>query len=729
MVIQTKGDGLRSLDELNDPEIYRLYQSIQRSYFDVVSILPLVTMCYVAALTRFNFQYVGTSGPLFSTAFSFFLLGSLLLIPHLVARVAVTYTPKERQVGTFFRICDSWLLWSYRANIEDTVVVIGTLIVGFYLLARVWAGQCDSLSNVWESQRCNPYASVKSIPGDQVILLYLVPLMAQSIIRGVSIRALIISWALNIIFVIIATMHVGGYLDLWTIMYSVIFINISYVLERLMRITFVQSRATVIAVELSSKIALDLLELRSENERKLKEKEIFQLRGLMGNVAHDLKTPLHSIEADLEVLCVFISKIPTDAINFASVLIQTENSGGKFETEPIFHSLSANCKFMCMAINRSQDFMKASNNIALVPVMETFDIISALTMSVNCINHLQSSRSINVLPICREICPYMISDKYWLSENALCLLSNAIKYSDTGVIDVCVKLIDDLVTKYETDPSDEEIKDSQKSHKIDVRSLEESDFCNSPLHPSRRMIMLSVEDSGIGITEEARKHLFQPFKQAQRMAGGTGLGLYSLSKRIEALGGSNGVSDRSDGKQGSMFWFTFPYRPDETARVDVKNEGVLAVEHIHPDVQDITPRIILLIDDALSILKVTTRLLMMNGHSVKTASNGSIGLKMLKEAYRSQEYNMVLTDLQMPVMDGIEATRRYREFEEEELDNQSRLTGCDTGARKKLLIVGMSANSDDQSRQVALDSGMDYFLSKPFSYKELRAILEIAGST
>jgi signal transduction histidine kinase len=73
---------------------------------------------------------------------------------------------------------------------------------------------------------------------------------------------------------------------------------------------------------------------------------------------------------------------------------------------------------------------------------------------------------------------------------------------------------------------------------------------------------VTVEDNGIGISEEARQTLFQPFKQAQRMAGGTGLGLFSLLKRVEALGGSCGVGSRIDGLEGSIFWFTFPYRCD-----------------------------------------------------------------------------------------------------------------------------------------------------------------------
>ena len=77
----------------------------------------------------------------------------------------------------------------------------------------------------------------------------------------------------------------------------------------------------------------------------------------------------------------------------------------------------------------------------------------------------------------------------------------------------------------------------------------------------KMMLTFYVEDNGIGISEEKQQVLFQPFKQAQRLAGGTGLGLFSLARRLEALGGRYGVCGRSDGASGSVFWFSFPYRP------------------------------------------------------------------------------------------------------------------------------------------------------------------------
>ena len=346
-----------------------------------------------------------------------------------------------------------------------------------------------------------------------------------------------------------------------------------------------------------------------------------------------------------------------------------------------------------------------------------------------------------------------------------------------------------------------------------------------------------------------RETLFQPFRQAQRMTGGTGLGLYSLFKRVEALGGDCGVKARSDGTPGSAFWFSFPYRPDPNAVVpssssrdpslinhnltfisrgdqtasdsgraslplrnrstsmmsgpriesmltDFPNDngGVEVRPALRPVDDRINPRSIapangstvrapiavpststvidvvtsqhtsalsplltmnvpvpvrvpvsvpipepsispllpqpdqpddgalrvLLTDDAPTILKVCKRMLQTNGHAVQTAVNGHQSLEKLKTYYTNNECDVLLTDLQMPVMDGVESTKRFRAWEETQqclLDDQ-RLP-----RRPHFLIIGMSANSDAQSKQEALDAGMDYFCPKPFNYEEFGAII------
>jgi signal transduction histidine kinase len=163
--------------------------------------------------------------------------------------------------------------------------------------------------------------------------------------------------------------------------------------------------------------------------------------------------------------------------------------------------------------------------------------------------------SIEVSLLPSTLCGDIITDKHWFMENMLCLLSNAVKYSNKGVIRVTLDHIDQLP---ESDPPiiyrrDEESK--QITEPTDMRPCPGYNPC----------ILISVEDAGIGISEKERMDLFQPFKQVQRLAGGTGLGLYSLSSRIHALQGSRGVSTRKDGKQGSTFWFAIPYRPDPNA--------------------------------------------------------------------------------------------------------------------------------------------------------------------
>jgi two-component system cell cycle response regulator CpdR len=173
------------------------------------------------------------------------------------------------------------------------------------------------------------------------------------------------------------------------------------------------------------------------------------------------------------------------------------------------------------------------------------------------------------------------------------------------------------------------------------------------------------------------------------------------------------VKSRSDGNQGSMFWFTFPYRP--CLDIDTSQHGqMLFGKEIN-----VTPshdsRHILLVDDSLSILKVISRMLTMNGHTVETALDGSIGLKRLMAAHATRDIDMLITDLQMPVMDGIEATSRFRKFE----NQQNKLRG----ESRRLLIVGVSASNDTQSKNDGLDAGMDYFLFKPFVYKDLVQIL------
>ena len=296
------------------------------------------------------------------------------------------------------------------------------------------------------------------------------------------------------------------------------------------------------------------------------------------------------------------------------------------------------------------------------------------------------------------MCSCIITGNHFLKDNLLCLVSNAVKYADSGAtIDVRISVV----------------------------------FASSPQLSQRSqqsMVMVMVEDTGIGISDDLKEVLFKPFQQAQRSAGGTGLGLFSLAGRIQSLEGMCGVRNRDDDKQGSVFWFTFPYRPDEICVSVCGPVDGTGVPVPMPQVADAAPWLpplrILLTDDAASILKVTKRFLEKNGHTVKTAENGNQSLELLKA--RRDDFDLLITDLQMPVMDGFESVKRYREFEQKHERRATNQGPHEQQSSRHFFIVGMSAKADEQTKCDVFSVGMDAFVSKPFDYKTL--VDELKGS-
>ena len=182
-------------------------------------------------------------------------------------------------------------------------------------------------------------------------------------------------------------------------------------------------------------------------------------------------------------------------------------------------------------------------------------------------------------------------------------------------------------------------------------------------------LLIEVEDTGIGISEEKLKTLFAPFQQAQRFAGGTGLGLFSLARRVEAQHGACGVRNREDGVGGCVFWFMLPYVPDptmlqegllrghsylglDTLSTSRTDESIHQIdrEHCIVDTSARAPHSphtvtldILLVDDSVSVRKTTSMMLSKQGHVVDTAVNGADALEKLLV----KTYDIVLMDIQV----------------------------------------------------------------------------------
>ena len=214
----------------------------------------------------------------------------------------------------------------------------------------------------------------------------------------------------------------------------------------------------------------------------------------------------------------------------------------------------------------------------------------------------------------------------------------------------------------------------------------------------RQSLRFEVRDTGIGIDAEGMRKLFEPFSQVDssisRRFGGTGLGLTICKHIVEALGGKIAMRPNKDG--GSTFRFDIPV--EEVAGMP-EQQPVAAIADDAPLPQVKT----LLVEDNAFNNRVATRFLARLGQTATIAVNGLEAVDMASR----EKFDLILMDLQMPLMDGIEAVRRIR---------------SGTGPNAKTTVVAMTANASEEDRQRCFEVGFDGFESKPMTMDRLRAV-------
>jgi PAS domain S-box-containing protein len=231
------------------------------------------------------------------------------------------------------------------------------------------------------------------------------------------------------------------------------------------------------------------------------------------------------------------------------------------------------------------------------------------------------------------------------------------------------------------------------------------------------ILRISVRDTGIGIPEERRSMIFDKFTQADasttRRYGGTGLGL-AISRQLVGLMGGDMRVESEEG-EGSTFWFTVPLQKQAREAAlpapqpsDVRGFRELKRVRFEAGVR------ILLVEDNITNQQVALGILEKLGLEADAVNNGVEALKALETI----PYDLVLMDVQMPVMDGIEATRRIRNVEREPPTSDLR-----PPTSGRLPIVAMTAHAMEGDRERCLDAGMNDYLSKPIDPQALADVL------
>ena len=214
------------------------------------------------------------------------------------------------------------------------------------------------------------------------------------------------------------------------------------------------------------------------------------------------------------------------------------------------------------------------------------------------------------------------------------------------------------------------------------------------------VLCFSVRDTGIGIPEQAQQRIFDTFTQADtsttRVYGGTGLGLTISKRLVELMGGSLSLDSREN--EGSTFVVSLPLSIPTPAQ-----EASLRRTTPTPE-RPLPPLRILVVDDLPINLLVAEKIVSKTGaHFVTTAANGQEAL----DKWGPGKFDAIFMDVQMPVMDGLEATRQIRKREE--------------GTGTRVHICALTANAMREDIDICLSAGMDAYLAKPVRLEELSA--------
>ena len=414
-----------------------------------------------------------------------------------------------------------------------------------------------------------------------------------------------------------------------------------------------------------------------EQARDRAEQAAASKTAFLANMSHEIRTPMNGV------------------IGMISVLKETELSGRQRE---YFDTIEASASSLLLVIDDILDFTKLeAGKLRLTPT--SFSLRDTLTEVANFFAKPAANKGLAFSTMGLEGLPSrVVGDPARLRQILINLVGNAIKFTPQGSVELRV---------------------------------------TSEQREGIPMYRFSVTDTGIGIPETEQEGIFKAFFQVDltstREYGGTGLGLAICKDLADLMGGSIGFRSREG--EGSLFTVTLPLKPDiVNPFIDSSAEQTVSTNPFLPQamrqlgaegghvvtegVSDQTTPAgsglrVLVAEDSEVNRFIIKELLATLGISPLIVNDGLAAV----QACKSAAFDLVLMDIQMPVMDGIEATRQILALQSEEGGNP----GCQ--------IIGLSAHAMVQDQEKCLQLGMSDYLTKPIDKRRLQECLQRAGGT